>query len=157
MYLQSAMPGGGTAPISRSRRIPPTLAAAKDSTSTPKRSSLCLMPVIAPLNAKTKVPQRSSTNTRVLTVTYWDRRMRLRQPRLGGNYQCLHARLQRGMDDRCEVRVVIRRELAHAAGRFGLCVHLRIGPADKPEHGRDVPLRAERSEVFARRRRAVFL
>src|SRR5690242_3691918 len=157
MYRQSAMPGGGTAPISRSRRIPPTLAAAYDSTSTPKMSSLCLMPADAPLNAKTKVPQRSSTSTRVLTVTYWERCIRLRQPCLRGNHQCLHARLQCWMDDRCKAWVVIRRELAHAALRFRLCVQLGIGPAHEPEHGRDMPLGAKRPEVFARRRRAVFL
>jgi hypothetical protein len=31
------------------------------------------MPAAAPLNAKTNVPQRSSTSTRVLNVTYRDR------------------------------------------------------------------------------------
>jgi hypothetical protein len=42
--------------------MPPLLAAAKDSTSTPKISSLRLTPAIAPLSAKTKVPERSSRN-----------------------------------------------------------------------------------------------
>src|SRR5581483_7727751 len=52
---------GGTEPISRSRVIPPALAAANDRTSTPKRSRRCLTPTTAPLSANTNVPIRSST------------------------------------------------------------------------------------------------
>jgi hypothetical protein len=59
------MAGGGTAPISRSRVMPPTLPAAKESTSTPNRSTLCFTPLIAPLNANTNVPARSSTTRMV--------------------------------------------------------------------------------------------
>src|SRR3954469_13785740 len=70
------MPGGGTAPISRSRIIPPQFAARKESTSTPKTSNWCLTPAIAPLNAKTKVPQRSSTSTTVLTLKYRETHIR---------------------------------------------------------------------------------
>ena len=64
-YRQSLIAAGGTAPIRRSRVMPPTLPAANDNTSTPKRSSRCLTPAAAPLSAKTKVPTRSSTSSNV--------------------------------------------------------------------------------------------
>ena len=53
-------PRGGTAPMSTSRTMPPELAAAKDSTRTPKTSSRCFTAAAAPLSANTKVPPRSS-------------------------------------------------------------------------------------------------
>ena len=45
--LQSTIAAGGTAPISRSRAMPPALPAKSDNTSTPKRSNLCRMPASA--------------------------------------------------------------------------------------------------------------
>jgi hypothetical protein len=60
------MAAGGVAPISRSRTMPPEFAATKDSTSTPKISSLRLTPAVAPLRANTKVPTRSRVRTSVL-------------------------------------------------------------------------------------------
>src|SRR6185295_3841473 len=49
--------------------MPPAVAAANDTTSTPKRSRRCRTPTIAPLKANTKVPKRSSARTNVSTVT----------------------------------------------------------------------------------------
>ena len=45
MYRQSVIAAGGTAPISRSREMPPALPAANARTRTPKRSSRCLTAV----------------------------------------------------------------------------------------------------------------
>src|SRR5690242_17052507 len=147
------MPGGGAAPIKRSRVIPPTLAAANESTSTPKMSSRCLMPAIAPLNANTNVPKRSSTSTSVLMVTARGGDIALgREPGQGTDHQRLHARFERRMDDRCEARVVVGRKLTQAPVRFCLCVHVGVGPADEPEHRRRMPLGAERAEILARGR-----
>src|SRR5262249_15024710 len=67
MYRQFLIATGGSAPIIRSRAIPPELPAAKDNTRTPKRSSLCLTPAVAPLSAKTKVPPRSKAISSVFT------------------------------------------------------------------------------------------
>src|SRR5215471_4615652 len=60
-YRQSPTAPGGTAPIRRSRVMPPEFPAAKDKTMTPNKSSPRLVPANAPLSAKTKVPTRSST------------------------------------------------------------------------------------------------
>src|SRR5579862_1592518 len=68
MYRQSLMAAGGTAPIIKSRAIPPELPAANDNTRTPNKSSLCLTPAVAPLSAKTKVPPRSKATSSVLTT-----------------------------------------------------------------------------------------
>src|SRR6185312_1593610 len=54
------MAPGGTAPIKTSLAMPPVFAAAKDSTRTPNISKRCFRPATAPLNAKTKVPAKSS-------------------------------------------------------------------------------------------------
>src|SRR5262249_45838105 len=59
---RGAVGGGGGAPNKGPRTIPPAVAAAKATPSTPKRSSRCLTPASAPLSAKTNVPQRSRTN-----------------------------------------------------------------------------------------------
>ena len=67
MYRQSLIAAGGTAPIITSRAIPPELPAAKDNTRTPKISSRCLTPAVAPLSAKTNVPPRSKATSSVLT------------------------------------------------------------------------------------------
>ena len=64
-YRQSLIAAGGTAPISRSRVIPPKLPTTNDNTSTPKMSSRRPTPAVAPLTAKTKVPIKSSTNRSV--------------------------------------------------------------------------------------------
>src|SRR5262245_8677726 len=62
------MAGGGSSPIRTSRRIPPVLAAANESTSTPNRSSRCFTPAAAPLSAKTNVPLRSSMSLSTLVI-----------------------------------------------------------------------------------------
>src|ERR1043166_4572674 len=67
MYHESLIATGGAAPIIRSRAIPPELPAANDNTRTPKRSSRCLTPAVAPLSAKTKVPPRSKAIRSVVT------------------------------------------------------------------------------------------
>src|SRR3989442_3214596 len=43
--------------------MPPAVAVANETTSTPKRSSRCLTPAVAPLRANTNVPTSSSTST----------------------------------------------------------------------------------------------
>src|SRR5437667_9829788 len=43
--------------------MPPAVAVANETTSTPKRSSRCLTPAAAPLRAKTNVPTSSSTSS----------------------------------------------------------------------------------------------
>src|SRR5688500_6305707 len=63
MYRQSLIDAGGVAPSSTSRTMPPEVAAATESTRTPKRSSRCRTAIIPPLNAKTNVPPRSSPNS----------------------------------------------------------------------------------------------
>src|SRR5689334_20477620 len=133
--------------------IPPKFAATNDSTRTPNRSSRRLNPAAAPLSAKTKVPHRSSTRTSVLTVTYRESSLiRLRgQPGLGRDDECLHTRLQRRVDHRSKAWIVIRRQLAEPAFRPRFRVQIGIRSADEPEHRWRFPLRAERSEVFARR------
>src|SRR6059036_2492693 len=49
--------------------MPPAVAVANETTSTPKRSSRCLTPAVAPLRAKTNVPTSSSTSS-VPVVAY---------------------------------------------------------------------------------------
>src|SRR5262249_40356606 len=71
MYRQSLIATGGAAPIITSRAIPPELPAAKDNTRTPKRSSLCLTPDVAPLSANTKVPPRSKAVSSVFMNEVW--------------------------------------------------------------------------------------
>src|SRR6185437_11054161 len=115
------MAGGGTAPSSTSRVIPPALPAANERTSTPKISSFLWTPTIAPLSAKTNVPIRSSTSRSVLIQSsrrQWDDASG-REPVLRSNDQRLHAGLQRGMEDGREARIVIGREVADPTGRFG--------------------------------------
>src|SRR5258708_6692441 len=53
------MDAGGTAPISRSRAMPPATPAAQATTSTPNRSKRRRTPLVAPLTANTKVAPRS--------------------------------------------------------------------------------------------------
>src|SRR5678815_6178156 len=60
-YRQSLSAAGGIAPIRTSRVMPPAVAVAHDTTSTPNRSSRCLTPAAAPLRANTNVPTSSST------------------------------------------------------------------------------------------------
>src|SRR5579859_5920728 len=76
-----------------------------------------------------------------------------RQPGLRGNDQRFHASLQGRMDDRREMRVVIRRDLVELASRFRLRVQVGVGTANKPEHRWDVPFGSIQAEVLARRRR----
>ena len=54
------------------------------------------------------------------------------------------------MNHGCESRIVIRRQLADASGRFRLRIDVGIGAADEPEDGGRMPFGAERAEVFAR-------
>src|SRR3974377_1727587 len=121
---------GGTAPINRSRVMPPALPAANDKTKTPNRSSRRLTPAAAPLSAKTKVPTRSSTSRRVsivgsLTPNRATRRSpALDQPPLGAlgraasrgrNNHALNPGLQGRMDNRGNARAVIGRDLVEPA------------------------------------------
>src|SRR5438105_2565993 len=69
-YRQSPMAAGGIAPITTSRAMLPALAAAKDSTRMPNRSSRLVTPFAAPLTANTKVPTRSSTSISVCTMDF---------------------------------------------------------------------------------------
>jgi hypothetical protein len=64
-YRQSSMAGGGTAPMSTSRIIPPALPATNARTLTPNTSSRLFTPDAAPLMANTNVPTRSSVATSV--------------------------------------------------------------------------------------------
>src|SRR5690348_158526 len=154
----------------RSRVIPPKFPATNDTTRTPNRSSRRLTPAVAPLSAKTKVPARSSTNRSVLIAVAGPERdeavrtrpgigqtrdLALRRPQPGprGNDQSFHARLKGGMNNRCEARTVVDRNIVEAARPFGLRVSGGIGAADEPEDGRGVPLGSEASEIFARRSR----
>src|SRR5207248_1371343 len=135
--------------------ILPELPAAKDRTRTPKRSSLCLTPAVAPLSAKTNVPPRSNATCSVFTrmCSLTTTLALCCQPGLGGNHQCLHTCLQSWMDHRCEARVVIGRDLADLAVLFGFRVQSSIDAADEPEHRWCPPLGSEGAKVLARRRR----
>src|SRR6185312_13301613 len=154
------MAAGGTAPISRSRVMPPTLPAANASTITPKMSRRYFTAATAPLIANTNVPPRSSTVTRMRVMlprpvqTTWDYTptqrgagwgsiVSSRQPRLRSHHQCLDAGCQRRMDHGQETRVVVGRELVDAVGGLGLRVNVRIGTAHEPEHRRHAPFCAE--------------
>ena len=68
IYRQSLIAAGVCAPMMTSRVIPPELPAAKDKTRTPNKSSLCLIPAVAPLSANTKVPPRSKATSSLLTT-----------------------------------------------------------------------------------------
>jgi hypothetical protein len=65
MYAQLLIAAGGAAPIMMSRAMPPEFPAAKHSTRTPKKSSLCWKALVAPLSANTNVPVRSNTASSV--------------------------------------------------------------------------------------------
>src|SRR4051812_32038875 len=139
------------APMTTSRMIPPVLAAAKDSTSTPKRSSLRFTPAMAPLSANTKVPARSRTNWSDCTdtvpgTTRWILR---REPGPRRDHKCLDAGSQRRMDHRRELRAVIHRKFVEPIRFLGLGVDIRIGSAHEPEDRRRMPLGTERSEILA--------
>src|SRR5689334_20874519 len=88
---------------------------------------------------------------RCTTGQSMDRRLR-RQPSLRGDDQGLDAGLQCRVNNRREQRAVVDGELIEPARLLGLRVDVGVGPADEPEHGRNVPLGPERSEVLARRR-----
>src|SRR5689334_7219520 len=136
---------GCTAPMSRSRVMPPTFAAVNDSTSTPKMSRRCFTPETAPLNAKTKVPSRSRISVSVL-IAIGVRSGFTRssaQPGLGCGHHAFDPRTQRGIQHRGEARVVIGRNLVRTPFALGGCVHLPVDAADEPEHRWDVPLGAE--------------
>src|SRR6516162_6456935 len=159
---------GGTAPIKRSRVMPPALPAANDKTKTPNRSSRFLTPATAPLSAKTKVPTRSSTSRRVSIAAVPLRTGRpllsgsgsarlgalWRKPGARGDDQRLDTGLQGWMDNRGKARALIGRDLVEPARLLGFRVAVGVGAADKPEHGGRVPLRTERSKVLAGRRRS---
>src|SRR4051794_25443275 len=104
--------------------IPPVFAAAKDSTSTPNRSSWRLTPAIPPLSAKTNVPARSSATWKACTATVagtttW---ILWREPRARGDDQCLDTGSQRGMNHRGELGAVIHRQFVEPIRRFGFRV-----------------------------------
>ena len=61
-YRQSANASGGTAPITRSRRMPPPRAATKPTKATPNRSRRFAIAAEAPDAAKTATPIRSATS-----------------------------------------------------------------------------------------------
>ena len=67
-YRPSVRAAGGTAPISKSRPIPPKFPATKDRTRMPKMSRRRLTAATAPLIAKTKVPPKSRICTSVSMV-----------------------------------------------------------------------------------------
>src|SRR5260370_31941496 len=69
------MDAGGTAPISRSRAMPPATAAAQATTSTPNRSRRRRTPRVAPLMANTKVAPRSIASNSIVSTLH-----RLQQP-----------------------------------------------------------------------------
>src|SRR6185312_15040109 len=153
------MAAGGTAPISRSRVMPPTLPAVNASTVTPKMSRRYFTAATAPLIANTKVPPRSSTITRMwfmderplpATPDYtptWRTARRViasfRQPRPRGDHQRFDTGLERRMDHRQEARIVIRRQIVDAVRCFRLGVNIRIGAPHEPEHRRHAPLGTE--------------
>src|SRR5690242_6682322 len=136
--------------------IPPTFAAANESTRTPNRSKRCLIPAIAPLNAKTKVPERSSIETTVRTGTAGILTQSAGKPGPCRNDQRFHPGPQRRLDYRREARIVVGRKLTQPSLRFRLRIECRVGPADEPEYRRRFPLRTVHPEVLARRRRFGF-
>src|SRR5690348_12167597 len=164
------MAAGGTAPISRSRVMPPTFPAANASTITPKMSRRYFTAATAPLSANTNVPPRSRTVTRMWVMlprpvqTTWNytpthpgagyRIASSRQPRLRGHHQRLDAGFQRRMDHGQEARIVVGGDLVDAVRRLGPGVDIRVGAAHEPEHRRDAPFGAKRSEILARRCRS---
>src|SRR5690348_4809374 len=158
------MAAGGTAPMRRSRVMPPALPAANANTITPKISRRCRVAATAPLMANTKVPPRSSTISRTWIMCspvparpyrpVWIIEARCAssgEPRLRRDDQRLNSCFECRMDDRQKARIVIRRNLVEPACSFGLRVRLGIGPADEPEHRGHAPFGAERSEILARR------
>src|SRR6516164_10336026 len=72
------------------------------------------------------------------------------QPGLRGDNQRLNPCLQSRMNHRCEARVVIRRNVGNRARLLGLGIQVRVGAADKPEYGGNVPARSEGPKVLAR-------
>src|SRR5437773_2306796 len=139
------------APMTTSRMIPPVFAAAKDSTSTPKRSSLRFTPAIAPLSAKTNVPARSSTNWSHCTDTFagTTRWILRREPRPRRDHECLDAGSQRRMDHGRELRAVVHRQFVEPIRFLRLRVDIRIGSAHEPEYRRCLPLGTERPKILA--------
>src|ERR1051325_6206187 len=69
----------------------------------------------------------------------------LRNPRLRRDDQRFDTRFERGMNDRSETWIMIRRDLVHAAGGFCFFVNGRISAADEPEYGGCTPVFAART------------
>src|SRR4051812_22836912 len=138
------------APMTTSRMMPPVLAAAKDSTSTPKRSSLRLTPAIAPLSAKTKVPARSSANWSDCTDTFpgTTRWILGREPRPRRDHECLDAGSQRRMHDWRELRAVVHRQFVEPIRLLRFRVDLRVRAAHEPEYRWCVPLGTKGSKIL---------
>ena len=60
------------------------------------------------------------------------------------------AGLERGMQNRCKSRIVIRRNLANSPRLLGLGVLLRVGTADEPKDRSRLPHGTEYAEILAR-------
>ena len=58
--------------------------------------------------------------------------------------------LQSWMNDWCEARVVVGREIGNCARLLSLGICLWIGAAHKPEDRRYLPLSSKRAKIFAR-------
>jgi hypothetical protein len=70
------------------------------------------------------------------------------QPGLRGYDQCLDPCLQSRMNEWCEARVVVGREIGNCARILSLGIRLGIGAAHKPEDRRYLPLSSKRAKIL---------
>src|SRR6185312_14908716 len=131
--------------------IPPASPTTAASTTAPKMSSPRRTAAMPPLIPNTNVPARLSTRISVGEKPLSNGRAPralCRQPSARSRHERLYAGLERRVDHRGELGVVVGGQLAEPPLALGLGVRVRIDAADEPEHRRHMPLHPEGAEVL---------